>query len=218
MHLAGDFAGVGRSFAEQKQYGAAVDGMRSATAILEELFAANPNNATLRNYLGDSYQLLGADLKDDGKLDAGVRYLRKAQDIYQSLAVSDSSNVRLWHHLGYTDLWIGDTLAKQGNYSAGVRSLQDSLTIFGRLVQAHPDNRWNREGLVRAYAALGDAYQLWANDGHLSKRERLADSIKARDNYRESLDGFSELQAHGALSVDLEQERSRVQQAMGGSH
>jgi tetratricopeptide (TPR) repeat protein len=204
-HSAGDYSGIARVLMRQGQLGAAIDAQRKATTLLEGLSVADPNNATIRSFLADSYQFLGADLKDNGDLKSGLQYLHKAQTIYQTLSKADASNVYLPYHLGYTDISIGDGLIRGGNLTGGMQSLHEALALFQRLVEAHPENSDDREGLASAYSTLGAAYQRVAGNPHVPKLTQLENWRKARTSYQESLEALKELQTRGAH--DTEEDR-----------
>jgi eukaryotic-like serine/threonine-protein kinase len=198
-HSAGDYGGMAGVLAAQGQLESAVDAQRQAAALMEELSAADPNNATLRSFLANSYQFLGAYLKDSGDVGLGLQYLRRAQKIDQALAAADTSNVLAYSNLGYTNLSIGDALVKKGNFTEGVNNTEEALAIFRRLAEAHPDNLWNRQGLAQAYSALGDAYQHEASNPHSSRSVQLDNWQIARTNYQKSLNTLSESQARSAV-------------------
>jgi hypothetical protein len=66
--------------------------------------------------------------------------------------------------------------------------LRESLSIFQRLVEAHPDNNDNREGLSDSYAGFGAEFRHRAVQPNSSKWKRLEDWRDARINYEKSLD------------------------------
>jgi non-specific serine/threonine protein kinase/serine/threonine-protein kinase len=167
MHLAGDYSGIARVLETQKKFGPAIQAHQQAALLLEGLSAADPNNATIRGYLADSYQFLGSDWKENGDLNDGLRYLRRALEIYAALASADPANVLISYRLGYTEMAIGEALLKQGDYSHGRQSLSDSSALFQRLVAAHPENGFSRRGLADATAALGRARLLTRSREHV---------------------------------------------------
>jgi hypothetical protein len=57
---------------------------RKSARILEEVSGANPNNATLREYLGETYSLMQIVLKQHGNLDESLKYGQKAHGISKS--------------------------------------------------------------------------------------------------------------------------------------
>ena len=105
--------------ASQGQLGGAIDALRQATKLLEDLSAEDPTNAAIRGFLADSYQFLGADLKDSGDLPDGLQYLRKARSSYQILSQADPQDAWLPYRLGYVDISISDLLFKIGNAEKG---------------------------------------------------------------------------------------------------
>jgi tetratricopeptide (TPR) repeat protein len=105
---------------------------------------------------------IGADLRDSGDESHGLEHFRKARAIYQILSEADPQDAWLPYRLGYVDIGISDLLFKTGNTKEGLGSLRESLSIFQRLVDIHPDNGDNREGLSDSYAALGAQHRRMA--------------------------------------------------------
>jgi len=183
-HLAGDYSGIARVLIWQKQFGQAIEAQRDATALLESLSGANPTNATLRNFLADSCQFLGADLKDNGNSEEGLQYLRRAEDIYQTSWKADPDNVLVPYRLAYTNISIGQILLKQGHSSQALQNLERSVVLLQALVKAHPDNGFDNQGLADAYAELGKAYKQFASNPTALTKDKLQNWERARANYQ----------------------------------
>jgi tetratricopeptide (TPR) repeat protein len=198
--------------ASQGQLGGAIDALGQATKLLEDLSAKDPTNAAVRGFLADSYQFLGADLKDSGDLPDGLQYLRKARAIYQTLSQADPQDAWLPYRFGYVNISISEILFKNGNAEKGLGTLRESLSIFQRLVEIHPDNGDNREGLSDSYAGFGAEYRRMAAQPNSSKSNRLEDWQAARTNYQKSLDVLMGLQDRGALSAEYTQKMTDIKQ------
>jgi hypothetical protein len=89
--------------------------------------------------------------------------------------------------------------------------LRESLSIFQRLVDIHPDNGDNREGLSDSYAALGAQYRSMAAQPNSWKSKRLEDWRAARTNYEKSLDVLTSLRDQSALSAEYRQKMTDIQ-------
>ena len=85
-HLAGDYGGMAVVHALQGHGDAAIEAQQQATALVEELARAEPTNATLRNFLGQSHFYMGSFLAEKGQLDQALSHYRSAHDIYQGLS------------------------------------------------------------------------------------------------------------------------------------
>jgi tetratricopeptide (TPR) repeat protein len=196
--------------ASQGQLGSAIDELRRATKLLEDLAAENPTNAAIRGFLADSYQFLGADLKDSDDLPHGLEYLRKARAIYQTLSQADPQDAWLPYRLGYADQGVSEVLFKKGNAKEGFEILRESLAIFQKLVQTHPENSDDREGLADSYAGFGAQYRRMAAQLSSSKSERFEDWRAARTNYQKSLDVLIGMRDRGGLSAEYTQKMSNI--------
>lgn len=197
-HLAADYTGIARVYGGQGQFDAAIEAQQESTALIEELYAADHTNATLRGFLADSYQFAGSDLIGKGNLQKGMQNLRVSRQIYQSLSEVDPSNALVRYRIGYTDLALGDGLLKQKRYPEGVRSFHEALVIFLQLTENNPANNDDRRGVADAYSYIGTAYETLAVANHLSPPMRLEDWQTARANYQKSLAIFRDLKNRGA--------------------
>ena len=90
--------------------------------------------------------------------------------------------------------------------------MRESLSIFQRLVEIHPDNSDNREGLSDSYAGFGAEYRRMAAQPNSSKSERLKDWQTARTNYEKSLDVLMDLRDRRALSAEDRQRMIDIKQ------
>jgi len=88
--------------------------------------------------------------------------------------------------------------------------LRQSLAIFQKLVQTHPENSDNREGLADSYAGFGAEYRRMAAQPNSSKSERLEDWRAARTNYEKSLDVLIGMRDRGGLSAEYTQKMSAI--------
>ncbi len=198
-HLAGDYSGIARVLIFQKQLGPAIEAQRQAMVLLERLSEATPTNATVRSFLADSYQFLGADLEDNGNSEEGLKYLRRAEGIYEALQKVDSDNVLIPYRLAYTNMGIGQVLLKQGRSNQALQSLDRSVALLQGLVKAYPDNSLDRQGLADAYAELGKAYEQFASSPNAIGRSKLQNWKTALANYRKSQAALINVQARGII-------------------
>ena len=72
-----------------------------------------------------------------------------------------------------SDMSISELLLGNGNVERSLAILRESLSIFQRLVETHPDNNDNHEGLSASYAAYGAEYRHRAVQLNSSKSKRL---------------------------------------------
>jgi serine/threonine protein kinase len=205
-HLAADYTGTARVLADQGQFESAIKAQQQATALLEELCAADPINATLRGFLADSYKLLGSDLKDNGDLQRGVHDLRQAKGIYQSLSAADPSNALIRYRIGYVDISLGDGLLKQKHSAEGIQNLREALSLFQHLAETDSANNYSRSGLADVYSSIGTAYEKLATNHRLSPSAQLQDWQIARANYQKSLDTLNDLRHR----IATQQENSEI--------
>jgi non-specific serine/threonine protein kinase/serine/threonine-protein kinase len=211
-HLAADYTGIARVYADQRQFDSAIEAQQKSTALIEELYATDHTNATLKGFLADSYQFVGSDLIGKGNLQKGMRNLRRARHIYQSLSEVDPSNALVRYRIGYTDLAVGDGLLKQKQYAEGMNSFHEALIIFQQLTENNPANNDDRRGVADAYSNIGTAYEAIAKTNRLSPSGRLQDWQAARTNYQKSIKILNDLKYRGAQLQQDSPEATKLRQ------
>jgi serine/threonine protein kinase/tetratricopeptide (TPR) repeat protein len=198
-HLAGDYGGMAVVHGLRGDGDAAIEAQQQATALVQELSKAEPTNATLRNFLGQSQYYTAAFLVEKGQLDQALSHYRSAHDIFQGLSVADPSDAMTRRLLGFSSSRIGDVLVKEGQPDAGLENLRRALAIFEGLSARVPMNNSIRSGFADTYAGMGAAYVALAVDPGIPAAPKLDDWRMGRENYLKSLNMWSDIQARGGV-------------------
>lgn len=160
--LAGDYGSLAQFLRLRKEFGPAIQNQRKALAIVSELLRSDPQNATIRMYVGMAYEYLGLIFESALNLEqAGAAY-EKAAIIYQSLERSDPLNAQLRIHLAFIDSHMGEIEVQNGAAQLGFRHLRQAISLWERDSRAHPDDRGMMAGRADAYLGMGRAYSAMA--------------------------------------------------------
>jgi tetratricopeptide (TPR) repeat protein len=84
-HLVGDYIGLATALRNAGDLNHALDASNKGLQLIEELSRSNPNNATLREYLGESYSLSAPLLERIGNVNLALEYYRNSNRIFASL-------------------------------------------------------------------------------------------------------------------------------------
>ncbi|HYG11848.1 MAG TPA: serine/threonine-protein kinase [Pyrinomonadaceae bacterium] len=151
----GDVLG-NRNFNNSGEEAGAMQSYRSAAAILETLYAADPANPKTRRLLGLIYERLGTMLEAAGKADEALETYRKSRAIREPLAADFPTDTDAIRDAAIAHEKIGDALAAKGELAEALESRRKSLKIFQSLVDADPQNVQARQSLAISYLHLGE--------------------------------------------------------------
>jgi hypothetical protein len=100
----------------------------------------DPNDATLRKFLGDSSYYTAKYLQQKAATDDALRNCLTARNILQRLSTADPSDVWTRGWLGFSDLQIGNVLVAKRKLSAALANFGSAITIFEPLREASATN------------------------------------------------------------------------------
>lgn len=106
---------------------------RKALEISKELSAADPTNATNREFLDEAYYLTGFYLERAGNYAQALVNYRHALADLQALASADPEEVRTKEYVARCYTSIGIVLVQQGNIPQGLQSILKALSLFQEL-------------------------------------------------------------------------------------
>ena len=207
-HLAADYQGVARVLAALGESDAALQNQKQVTFLLEEELRADPNNATLRKFLSDSYLFTGEGLERTGELNDALRNYRRAENIYSDLSTADPANTWTRDWLGFAKVHVGDLLVRKNEPKTALTTYRQASTIFeARSPRAGSDVEVS-VALAATYAGMGAAYERLLKDSHLSPESRLQDLSFAQTYYQKSVDRWESLRQRGALNSSQRTEQA----------
>ena len=163
-HLAGDYHGLASSLLRTGDVGGALEAVNKSLQIQDEMSQAHPTNATLREYLGETYDLAGRVHEERGDLEQSLSYQLKSHKLFRELASSDPTNSLARVNFGITATSVGKILVQQGKVHQAMPYIKNAISIFEPIEsKTHYDISHQAE----AYAALAGIYIA------LSDRDRL---------------------------------------------
>lgn len=170
---------------------------RKALEISKELSAADPTNATNREFLDEAYYLTGFYLERAGNYAQALVNYRHALADLQALASADPEEVRTKEYVARCYTSIGIVLIQQGNIPQGLQSILKALSLFQEL----PPVEITTQFVADVYDAMGFAYSRQAAKPGLSFAARIANWKQARAAYQKCLDMWMESKNRGGLTA-----------------
>jgi serine/threonine protein kinase/tetratricopeptide (TPR) repeat protein len=198
-HLAGDYAGIAESLMLTNHLSEASKVQEQAIQILEELSRANPNNSTLRHYLGNSYDLLGTIWEKRGDQIKALEYRLRGHEIFKELMTSDPQNALARINFAFSDESIGESLVATGDVPEALRHIREALAVFEAMAASGSKDRYVSSGLADCYFGLGMAYSALAARPKGSVAQKTRDWHEARAWYQKSNDIWAEKRTHRSL-------------------
>ncbi len=175
-----------------------------AAVLLDQLVAADPGNATLRQFLYESHYWLGFYLEKTGKPARALVEYRRALAGHRQLAAADSRNALAARYVGLAEEGVGTSMAALGHFADAIGHLRQALTILQTVAAADPADTYHKlPDLARAYSAIGDVYAHFPATGFRQRRQ-------ARLWYARSLSAWSLVRRQGAISHSDAPEPERI--------
>jgi len=198
-HMAGDYAGVAESMMLTNHLSEASKVQEQVVQILEELSRSNPNSVPLREFLGNSYDILGTilDKQDDHRKALGCH--RRSHELFKELITSDSGNALARTNFAFSDESMGESLVAMGDVPEALRHIREGLGIFEAAFANGSRDRYVYTGRADCYFALGLAYSALAADARGSATHRTRNWQEARAWYQKSADIWTEKRIRGSL-------------------
>jgi len=192
-HVVADYNGIAKILAQRRQTEEAIAMSAKGLNIMKQLSAANPTNATLSEYLAESYNVLADLYQTEQNLSVALEDHRAANHIFRQLMVGDPSNQLAAANFVFTEDAVGELLVRQGNPAEGLQDLHQAISTANI---RGSKSLWDATALSVSYGGLGTAYMILAERA-ASSHERLTDWREARLWFQKGLDIWSQKQYRG---------------------
>jgi serine/threonine protein kinase len=198
-HLAGDYAGMAESMRLTNRLSEASKVQEQVVQILEELSTSNPNSVPLREFLGNSYDILGTilDKQDDHSKALGCH--RRSNELFKEIVTSDPGNALARTNFAFSGESMGESLVALGDVPEALRHIREALGIFEAAFANGSRDRYVYTGLADCYFAYGLADSALAVDAKGSAVHRTRSWQEARAWYQKSADIWTEKRIRGSL-------------------
>jgi eukaryotic-like serine/threonine-protein kinase len=198
-HSAGDHAVAARILEHRGRLGEAREEAQRSCDILSRLVAENPNNHTLRTFLGVATMLRARIDAEAGRTSDALASYRGALSQVEAVLAADPANARARYHVAYAYQSIGALEAQSGEPEHSLADLDRALETLSPLRAndlAYPDFR---ALFAECYAELGNAEEALAV--RQDPAQRVRSLVTARNWYRQSLEKWLDLQRRGLLTA-----------------
>ena len=139
----------------------AADASKKGLSILVDLSHSDPNNATLREYLAEGYDLSARVFDANGDTAHALQNYRAADSIFAELYAADHANALARNNLGFSDLGIARALLSQHNISEAISKAHLAVAVFEPVDHK---SRYDVDGEAASYLVLGLAYEALRSD------------------------------------------------------
>jgi serine/threonine-protein kinase len=167
--------------------------LQRALVVLEKLVVEFPTAPDYRHDLADSYDQLGALLRDAGRAKEAEAAYQRSLELWEKL-VEEFPSVRDYkHHLGENYNILG-LLDRAGRTNEAARAFRRALAVQEKLVSEFPDVPTYRQELGASHHNLGDLLRTFepkeaeeAYEQALAVRERLVTQFPGLPGYQSDL-------------------------------
>jgi len=171
-HRAGDHERAAVILEEEQLFPEALQESERAVAILLTLADREPNNATIRSFLAESYFESGSLQQQMGNLaDAEQAFLR-AEQVNEAILGADPKDALARLNLASDYRYVGTLQVRRGRLAAGLKSLKLALAVTEPLASVDRSNASARTSLAATYFGLGSALEAQATLEHAQQRQR----------------------------------------------
>jgi eukaryotic-like serine/threonine-protein kinase len=198
-HVVADYTGMANTLSETAQANDAVAMATKALTIMKELSEAAPTNATLEEWLAETYFTLGTLLDKMNNLSDALENDRDANRIFRQLMAGDPNNQLAAENVVFTTASIAGILVRQGKTAEALSDFHKALSIVD--ARGGSKNLWDATALSASYSGLGKAYVALAERAR-SSHERIGHWREARSWYQKGLDVWNEKPNHGRHDAD----------------
>jgi non-specific serine/threonine protein kinase/serine/threonine-protein kinase len=144
---------IGSIQLQQGDPGGALDSYRLYLQIAQELYQANPTDASARRSVALAFEKVGETLAQTGAVDEGLLKLGSARSLYEQI-VTANPQIRSRMDVATVDAVIGDTLAAAGRKEDAVKSFRQALDITQKLVVEDPNDKEHKQHLLDVLVRL----------------------------------------------------------------
>jgi non-specific serine/threonine protein kinase/serine/threonine-protein kinase len=213
-HVAGDYAGMAESMMLTNHLSEAIKVQEKAIQILDELSRSNPNSAQLRQFLGNSYDLLGTIWDKQGDQIKALESRLRAHEIFKEMMSSDPKNALARTNFAFSDESLGESLVATGDVPEALRHIREALAIFQAEAASGSKDRYVSSGLADCYFALGMVYSALADKTKVSGAQKTKAWHEARAWYQKSSEIWTEKRTRASLDGSERETAERVAQGI----
>jgi eukaryotic-like serine/threonine-protein kinase len=168
--------------------------------IVARQLEANPQNATLQQFLLQGEFWVGYYLAEKGLPAQALPHLQTGLEGYQKLTLADAHDVLAMRYLGRCYAGIGSALAAEGKAAQGIPFARKSLQIAETLAAADRADTYYKSGdVANSRATIGEIYSRLAEQPGESEAAKIKNWREAREWYQKSLDAWLLLQRKAPL-------------------
>jgi tetratricopeptide (TPR) repeat protein/predicted Ser/Thr protein kinase len=157
---------------------------RGALAMIREISAADPGNATDRTEVANMSTRMAQVLMDNAKAHEAVPLTLEAVAIMEAQVKSDPANRMLRRSLAVTELHVVNALRKSGDAGGALAHAQKALALSQQMSAADPENIEILSDVANCHLKLAqvlmDMRDFTAALGHAMKSMTLLDGMLAR--------------------------------------
>lgn len=205
MHSGSDYDGAARALLASGDAAQALKMEAQAFAVLKQLSDKDPDNATLRFAVGQSYQSYGMILNQQKHPAEALSKYKQAIMIFEQVLKADPNNEIIRRYLAMADRDAGVLLAQSGSYAEGKQHLDRSVASFQELTRAEPDNTLVVSGLADTYSALAQIEQQQADRQSAALQQSCAHVLQSKEMW-------ASLQKHNLLAP-IDRDKARLVEA-----
>jgi serine/threonine protein kinase len=199
--LAGVYGYMSGVVHSQGDLDSAISLQTKARDILAAQVKANPQNATLMQFLLQGEYWIGYYLAEKGLPAQAQPHLQIALAGYQKLTAADAHDALAMRYLAMCYGGMARALAAEGKPSEGLEAARKSLEIFETQAAAdHSDTFYKSTGVPNARATMAEIYVGLAQRRGASDTSMIENWRKARDWYQKSLDAWLLLKQRAPLA------------------
>jgi serine/threonine protein kinase len=171
-----------------------------ARDILARQSNADPQNATLRQFLLQAEYWVGYYLAEKGLPAQALPHFQTALAGYEALTSADTHDALAMRYLGLCYGGIGRALAAEGKGAQGIQSARKALQIIETLAAAdRADTFYKSTDVANARSTLADVYSRLAAQPGASRASKIGNWSEARAWYQKSLDTWQGLRQKAPL-------------------
>jgi serine/threonine protein kinase/tetratricopeptide (TPR) repeat protein len=145
----------GSAYANLGDTDKAIENLKNALRIRENLLKADPQNPQLRMNLANSYRKYAALLSETPKLDEALDSYRQSVTLAEALVNEDSNNASYKRLLALNCGDLGSFLTTQGKWDEALANQLRALNIHESFAKADPRNAETRRALSVCDEAIG---------------------------------------------------------------
>jgi serine/threonine protein kinase len=213
-HVAGDYAGMAESMMLSKQLNDASKVQEQAVQILEELSRSKPNSVPLRQFLANSYDLLGTIWDKQSDHIKALKSRRRAHEIFEEMMTSDPKNALARTNFAFSDESLGESLVAAGDLGEALQHIREALAVFQSAAASGSKDRYVSSGMADCYFAYGMVYSALADKTKGSGAQQTKRWHEARAWYQKSLDIWTEKRTGGSLDGSERETAERAAQGI----